>query len=266
MPCWSALHAARCTQAQSPIDRSGVRPNSELFAQTVVGRLLSCGESLCRGQTRAASFKKTKTCTGQDASGMPSNRRLAQYGLGANTWRDLGLLCACVDKMYRGSAESNITECANRRFFSPFFLCPLPPSGLYVSSVDCCGRLQESPKVLNGIELGDIQRVFVRLSWPAKPLVIFRSWVYCLWSWVGVVSRSSIPLHKSLLQIQRICILLADVELLGKEWSDSPTRSHARPDCFTSQVLLALDVFTGFLPQQLFRSSVSPLSNLSKIE
>ena len=50
---------------------------------------------------------------------MPSNRRLAQHALGANTWRDLGLLCACVDKTYRGPAESNIAECANRWFLPP---------------------------------------------------------------------------------------------------------------------------------------------------
>ena len=116
------------TQPQFRIDRSGIRLNSKVFAQTgSYEEQLSSGESLWRGQTRAIFFKKMKT--EQDATGMfgnPGHWLNMHLMLTRGRWREVGLLCACVGKIYRGPAESNIAECANSRFRPPFFFVHYP--------------------------------------------------------------------------------------------------------------------------------------------
>ena len=58
------------------------------------------------------------------------NRHAEQPSTGSTcAWcQHVAVSCACVDKIYRGPAESNIAQCANRRFLPPFLLCPLHPS------------------------------------------------------------------------------------------------------------------------------------------
>ena len=82
--CRADQHLTQHTQAQFPIDRSGIRLNSKLFAQTVVRRAVIMWRELVKRANPSYIFQEDEDRTRCNRhAGQPS---LAQHALDANTW------------------------------------------------------------------------------------------------------------------------------------------------------------------------------------
>ena len=135
--CCADQHLTQHTQAQFPIDRSGIRLNSKLIAQTVVPRAVIMWRDLVKRANPSYIFKKMKTWQNKIQPGCRATvtGSTCTWCQHVGRWRELGLLCACVGKIFRGPAESNIAECANCRFRPPFFSLSTSPNYYLVSFV-----------------------------------------------------------------------------------------------------------------------------------
>ena len=134
MLCRLALDAAHSGSVSRLIGAEFASTASSSFRRPYEEQL-SCGESLWRGQTRAYFSRRWRQNKMQPAcratvTGSTCRVTWCQY---VGRWRELGLLCACVGKIFWGPAESNTAECATLAVFvppPPPFFCPLPPSDI----------------------------------------------------------------------------------------------------------------------------------------
>ena len=119
--CCADQHLRQHTQF--PIDRSGIRLNSKLFAQTVVRRAVIMWRELVKRVNPSYIFQEDEDRTRCNRHvWQPS---LAQHALDANTWAgggSLGYFAHASAKFTEARlSHCDIAECANWRFRPPFF-------------------------------------------------------------------------------------------------------------------------------------------------
>ena len=167
------------TQAQFPIDRSGICLNSKLFAQTVVRRAVIMWRELVKRENPSYNFQEDEDRTRCNWHVQPS---LAQHALDANTWvggGSLGYFAHASAKFTKARLSQTSQNVRIGGFVPPFFLCPLPPSllelGRYLDILSISDnryqfrQIDKVEPIFRYIELGTFpgKQSVPRQTWPA---------------------------------------------------------------------------------------------------
>ena len=132
--CCADQHLMQHTQAQFRIDRSGIRLNSKLFAQTVVRTAVIMWRKLVKRANPSYIFQEDEDRTRCNRHvRQPS---LAQHALDANTWTgggSLGYFAHASAKFTEARLSQTSQNVRIGGFVPPFFLCPLalPPTSAH---------------------------------------------------------------------------------------------------------------------------------------